>query len=182
MEWSWTPFDKHECIFIHVPKTAGMAVCECLFGSLVGHHRASEFKGFPRHYFMFAFVRNPFDRLISAYEWYHHPDRNENDRAFREMMMDPYPSFADWVVHGLDKCLEGEHFRPQSYWLDEPMDFIGKYEHLREGVRYVQNITGMFVRPLNVVNKSIRTGGYWNAEAHEKVRKVYAEDFYRFRY
>ncbi len=66
--------DKHKCIFVHIPKTAGISVSVSLLGESIGnmsamYYRALFGKEDFRLYFKFAFVRNPFTRLISAFEF-----------------------------------------------------------------------------------------------------------------
>ena len=63
--YSLQPFDRLRCIFVHIPKAAGVSVCRGLFGGLAGGHAHIgvyqlafshlEFSS----YFKFAFVRNP---------------------------------------------------------------------------------------------------------------------------
>ncbi len=36
--YSYKPFDELKCIFVHVPKCAGVYVCRNLFGNLAGGH------------------------------------------------------------------------------------------------------------------------------------------------
>lgn len=67
-------FDKYKCIFIHVPKTAGVSVAKSLLGKPTVHWSALNCrlifgKEDFNNYFKFSFVRNPFTRLISAYEF-----------------------------------------------------------------------------------------------------------------
>lgn len=63
--------DRSQCIFIHIPKTAGTSVALTLFGHGSRHvpwfryQQANPVKY--RRYFKFAFVRNPWDRLVSSY-------------------------------------------------------------------------------------------------------------------
>ena len=37
-EWGFSliPFDRHECIFVHIPKTGGVSISKSLFGNLAG--------------------------------------------------------------------------------------------------------------------------------------------------
>jgi len=32
------PFDRYQCIFVHIPKTAGVSICRSLFENLAGGH------------------------------------------------------------------------------------------------------------------------------------------------
>ena len=70
--YSYEPYDRYRCIFVHIPKAAGMSVCRSLFGNLAGGHATladyqiifarAEFE----RYFKFTFVRNPWDRFVSG--------------------------------------------------------------------------------------------------------------------
>ena len=68
-------FDEKKCIFFHIPKTAGISLVKALFGDLDWGHRDVNYyinvfdkKRF-NDYFKFTFVRNPYDRLFSAYSF-----------------------------------------------------------------------------------------------------------------
>ena len=62
-----------KCIFIHVPKSAGTSVSKAIYGRTLGHYSAAEISNaFPDLYknsFTFGFVRNPWDRVLSAYSF-----------------------------------------------------------------------------------------------------------------
>lgn len=71
--YSLKPFDLYRCIFVHIPKAAGISMSRALFGNFAGNHKSVETyqrifskKEF-NSYFKFTFVRNPWDRLFSAY-------------------------------------------------------------------------------------------------------------------
>lgn len=68
--------DKYKCIFIHVPKVAGSSIERVIYQTdkwLVGHVKASDYMKFDKDkfdsYFSFGFVRNPYDRVVSAYHY-----------------------------------------------------------------------------------------------------------------
>ena len=63
--YSYSGFDRLQCIFVHIPKCAGVSIASSLFGNLGGGHATlSEYRlvfdcrEFNR-YFKFAVVRNP---------------------------------------------------------------------------------------------------------------------------
>lgn len=62
---------EKEIIFIHVPKCAGRSVRKAVGLPRDGHDRALWYKFHDpekfRRYFKFTVVRNPWDRLVSAY-------------------------------------------------------------------------------------------------------------------
>lgn len=147
--------DKHECIFVHVPKTGGQSV-ETVFLELNGldwstrgellmrsnpdpargpvrlaHLTAREYvdceyvgeERFKR-YFKFSFVRNPWDRLVSAYRYLGLDGRQE----FRAFVSD---SLA--AIH--DHSEIARVMTPQIDFLTDPagnivVDFVGRFETL----------------------------------------------------
>ncbi|MFV8570535.1 sulfotransferase family 2 domain-containing protein [Marinobacter sp. SBS5] len=66
-------WSKLKCIFVHVPKAAGTSVNKALYGRTLGHYSAAEIQSkFPELYeraYTFSLVRNPWDRVLSAYRF-----------------------------------------------------------------------------------------------------------------
>ena len=137
-------FDYYRCIFIHIPKCAGISVARALFGNNAGGHTSimQYQRVFPEKtldsYFKFTFVRNPYTRILSAYEYMKKGGRNEKDRQWAERFMH-FDSFEQFVLEGLPSfpIVNYLHFRPQVSFLTDDrgsirVDFIGKFESLRE--------------------------------------------------
>jgi len=133
--------NAERCIFIHVPKTAGTAVARALFDSHSRHipcsyYRRANPKKF-RDFFKFAFVRNPWGRLVSSYFYLKSGGQHEEDRAWAEQHLRPFDTFdqfvREWVAHG--HVSRGIHFQPQTDFICDgpgppPLDFIGRFETL----------------------------------------------------
>ena len=85
------------------------------------------------NYFTFTFVRNPFDRLVSAFNHIVLHNRGEDI------------TFEDFVKNGLSE--NNTHWRPQSDYVEmdgyQIVDFIGQYENLQEDWRYVADKIGV---------------------------------------
>jgi len=66
-------YEEKKILFIHVPKSGGTSVAMAVYGKHVAHIKAVDFKRmYPERfgeYFKFAVVRNPYDRLYSAYKF-----------------------------------------------------------------------------------------------------------------
>jgi hypothetical protein len=77
--------NRHRCIFIHIPKTAGASIALSLFNEPPRHVHYRDFEiANPdkfRRYFKFAFVRNPWDRLVSSYFYFAVAERTMTIRS-----------------------------------------------------------------------------------------------------
>lgn len=64
---------KHKIIFIHIPKNAGTAITNGLDMTDIGHHYPNYYKTkYPKEwdtFVKFAVIRNPWDRVVSNYEY-----------------------------------------------------------------------------------------------------------------
>lgn len=91
-------------IFIHVPKAAGSSVKTELYGRpQYGHRRIAEFQAYDRRktaeFFKFAFVRNPWDRLLSAHAYLTGGEGTSGrDRRFAAEMLAPKGAFEGFVT------------------------------------------------------------------------------------
>jgi len=141
-------------IFIHVPKAAGVSVSRALYGRPLGHFFARdirrvcpvEFKDLPT----FAVVRNPIDRLFSAYRFAKAGGTGEMGMANPELYQSEYfASFDKFVCEWLFKQdinrVDGV-FKPQHlYFCNEDeviVDKIIKLEQLDQGMREISTLIG----------------------------------------
>jgi len=194
-------FLRHRCIFVHVPKAAGISVLESLFGHRGGAHmtlreyrRAFEgILGVPDFddYFKCAFVRNPWDRCHSAFHFLRRGGMLPQDVAFGERHLARFQDFREFVREWLvpENLYLAPHFAPQSWFLiDESgelgLDFIGRLERISEDYETLRRRLG-FGTPLARLNVSEGRSGYLDAyddETRELVGRVYAEDVERLGY
>lgn len=144
------------------------------------------------NYFKFAFVRNPYHRLVSAYHflagWKLLPPK------FR-WIVDQYPTEQSFLESGvwIRDLGPDRIFAPQSYWLTRPtepekvvVDFVGKVEAIEEDFNYIQrriNSQGS-QSSLGTLNRSqgSRTMIEWTDKISEEVKRCYAKDFELFSY
>lgn len=181
-------FDAYQCIFIHIPKAAGTSVAKALFGAGSRHVPCTEYekanrKKFER-YFKFAFVRNPWDRLHSAYHFLRRGGLNEADDKFSQGPLSRFDDFESFVVRGLAESeIRGwVHFRPQVEFIvdstgQNAMDYIGQFENLVSDFNHVCRRLGV-TRELPRLNVTPRQP-YMNAytpEMRDIVADVYSED------
>lgn len=186
--------DRCRCIFIHIPKTAGSSIAEALFGLPSGHvpyflYKQANPAKF-RRYFKFAFVRNPWDRVVSAYAFLRKGGLNELDREWAERNLDGYPDFGSFVRGWLtpENAAGWVHFVPQSHFICDAtgeimIDFVGRYENLAADFRAVAARLGLEAA-LPLRNQSERAGfaAYYDPESQEIVRRVYQRDIEVFGY
>lgn len=188
--YTLTSFDRHRCIFVHIPKCAGVSISRSLFGNLgAGHHPVATLQnvfgaGCFDSYFKFAFVRNPWDRLLSAYEFLQRGGFHAADARWARQHLAPYRNFGEfvrgWVTPG--HVAASVHFRPQTDFLCLPdgrsgVDFIGRYENLAVDFRKVCDRLG-----IQAELKSLNTGpardyrAAYNRETRRIVDRVYRQD------
>lgn len=197
------PFDRYRCIFVHIPKTAGTSVSTTLFGNLSGGHigissyemifSKREFNS----YFKFAFVRNPWDRVFSAYASYktYKGGGGVEDREWYRKNLSRVASFSEFVTHHLrmSEIQKHVHFIPQYRFIcrpgsDKPLiDYIGRYENI---VKDFDEVVGRLLMEgkvnLKHLNRSERGNQSYRHAYTEKtkdiVASVYAKDIELFQY
>jgi len=184
------PYDEYRCIFVHVPRTAGFALAKSLFGNAGGSHipvatyrdifDADEFES----YLKFAVVRNPWDRLVSAYRYIMDGGGQVEHDLEMQAKIRPYEDFGhfvrSWLVPSALK--DGIHFLPQHTFisLDDgvvPLDYVARYETLPDDFRYIAQRLGIQA-PLQHLNASNRTAykDYYDAETIDIVADLYSKD------
>jgi len=142
---------EHKAVFIRVPKTGSTAVLTRFCEGQGGHVPAARLRdriGRDRwpDWFSFAFVRNPWDRVVSA--WYY--------LRFSLPVVPEQMSFTDFVAtRTFLQAWTGSHFHQLPYLVDGAgaiiVSFIGRYEHLQ---RDVDRISARLDLPCSTLRRS----------------------------
>lgn len=153
-------------MFLHNPKVAGTSIRRQLFAYDDNPHRLAYQEYVPalervvelfhvcvgdipavwpertfRNFFKFGFVRNPYDRLFSA--WAEHK---------RQHALDPNTDFNEWAARTLTPSnvrfdWRYTHFCPQHYFFYKNNElfasYIGRYENLAADWAYVRQRLGL---------------------------------------
>lgn len=190
---------KHKCIFIHIPHTGGTFIEECIVGQdywnidkSKKHLFASQTKRFYKKYwnsyFKFSFVRDPYARcasLIGAKFYCVKINNNKiNIDGYRHKFGYPICIENDYRFSNREDVFNPDkHVQNAVYlnYLDEQLDFIGKYENFSTDLRYVLNKIKCSVKPaIKIATKSYDE--YYTYEAIEKVFDLYRNDILHFGY
>jgi len=187
-EWNY----QHEVIFVHIPKTAGLSIYE-MFGMHVpreGHcpvagYRAADATSFKKAY-KFTVIRNPWDRLVSAFHYLKYGTTSPNDKRWVEdevwserylSGINSFPEFkrALHVPKFRRLVLTWRHFLPQHYFITTAaasgllVDQLVRYEDLENGLEHVATKIGL---PLSMVQR--------NMSEHAGYQQYYSEADIRF--
>ncbi|EOH1934139.1 sulfotransferase family 2 domain-containing protein, partial [Campylobacter jejuni] len=192
--------DKYKCIFIHVPKVAGSSIERVIYQTdkwLVGHRKANDYMMFNKErfesYFSFGFVRNPYDRVVSAYHYLRNGGGTLGDEKWAKENIYKYNSFKEFVldlknVEIQNKILNWIHFIPQYKFLCDNeknilVNFLGKFENLEEDFQKILKILSRKDELVHI-NKSnhIDYKNYYNGAMYKIVREIYRDDFEIFDY
>jgi hypothetical protein len=186
---SLVPFDTDRCIYVHIPKAAGISVKESLFGCRGGGHlplRIYELIFSPlefAEYFKFAFVRNPWDRVFSAFTYLKAGGGHAGDRKWADQHLNNYADFGSFVRQWLTprNIYTEKHFIPQHEFIclrgQLVLDFVGYYESLTADFA---KVCRRFHRTAALTwrNRTPREGDGYRAHYTEDMRRIVA-DVYR---
>jgi hypothetical protein len=190
--------DSHKFIFIHIPRTAGMSLRSALepFADAANldfsrmqwekeypHFTAAEISQIVgeerfRSFFKFAFVRNPWDRMVSRYFYLRRfnsrPDEAINIRGY-------YPpaslSFTEWLTGNNRHAVHPLDLRQQKEWLRPAVDFIGRFEDLPAAIDRINSQLGLSIHlPHNNASEHSDYRQYYDASTRDYVSRVFAAD------
>jgi len=196
--------DSMKLIFVHIQKTGGNSVSDALGQSVVHpmkHFTAAELRAFAgedvwNSYFKFAFVRNPWDRLVSWWSMIERLrvafDQGKKLNPFQTLVLTRTRSFEEFVRLGEtvdDKDGRKSVHRNQIDYLTDTngriiIDYVGRFEHLERDLNYaLSKRIGRTIK-LPYLNSSERREytSYYSPELAEEVAKIYERDIQAFKY
>lgn len=198
-KYSLKQFDDTKSIFIHIPKSAGISVSKGLYGNLsAGHmplrkiqlaYNKKEFSD----YFKFTFVRNPWSRLYSAYNFISQGGINKRDYDWAKNNLTGINNFEEFVMCWLtEKNIKNSlHFETQTSMLlgigDKKIniDFIGYFENIEDDYNFIaKKIKSSNKLPLlnQTQGKKSDYTSLYTPEMIEKVSTIYQKDIINFNY
>jgi chondroitin 4-sulfotransferase 11 len=195
---------SHElrCIFVHVQKTGGSSIRGALRMAQFDAHKhrfADELRTIYgadtwNQYFKFAFVRNPWDRLVS---WWEMMRRNVVEgrprNGFQRYIMERARTFEEFLQQCDSEYRDADGakwiYRNQVDYLrdrDEVLlvDFVGRFEQLQLDFSHVAARLNVAPITLPHVNGTVRRPytSYYSRELRELVAERYAKDIEAFGY
>ncbi len=186
---------KEQFVFVHIPKCGGISIYSDEF--IYFHHnlRDKNFVYFKDSLerkgaeFSFAFVRNPWDRLVSAYEYLKNGGICPLDAEDYLNLFSKYENFKEMVLNWEEVFFDQIHFKSQSDWICDNdgniiVDFVGKFENLQQDFDIVCDRMQIPRKKLPHTNKTNHKHytKYYNDEIREIVAKKYARDIEYFGY
>jgi len=180
---------EHKIIYIHINRCAGTSI-ERFFNCKGDHKTVSNYihkmkmKKF-KEYYSFAFVRNPWDKMLSMYQ--HNVEGSPNTNRGKSVRME----FNEWLTilpnAGLWNRLRWSN---QYDWLTHrnkiQVNFIGRFERLNADWKLLLEKIGLPHSHLCHHNSSKRRKkdyrSYYNDDGRQAVDKYFAKDIKEFGY
>jgi len=197
-------FDEYKTVFVHIPKTAGTSVMTMLsddvnqyignpnkislkymYGKNLQHLTGTKLRLLApfrfRRYYRFAFVRNPWDRMVSEFKWRSKWDEGLKDKDLSYMLqrVELYrkkraaPHFleaADFVFDGKGKLL---------------VDYVGRFESIEEDFKSIAAAIGIDKElPKTNVSGGASKGyrDWYTPETVTLIEKLFCRDIEAFDY
>jgi hypothetical protein len=192
---------ENHWIFIHIQKTGGQSICCALTGNTREKHKhyfASELRELYGEeiwasYFKFAFVRNPWDRLVSWWAMFEGRKRAELESGqrlgkFAQYVLANARSFDEFLSNCTAEIEDRDGrkfiFRNQVDYLSKDIDFVGRFENIESDFSCVAKRIGNPDARLPLLNKSKRTEytSYYTPVTRDLVAEKYARDIQEFGY
>lgn len=188
-------YTESKCIFVHVTKAAGTSIALSLFGELPYHYTARQYRVIYgrrdfRDFFKFTFVRNPWDRLFSAWTYLSAGGWDDKDRQWVDKNLGGVSSFEEFVLDWIsaERLKSHMHFWPQSDFVcdrkGKPMvDYLGYFETVRDDFETIARRLGKEAELMHT-NKSGRASyeSAYDGAMIERVATLYEKDIARFGY
>ena len=197
-------FHNYKAIFLHIPKTGGSSIEDffdkqdrnyknfypdvvwglkdrkytqhCNYEEIKKHYNG---ENNIESYFKFTFVRNTWDRLLSAFSYLNPNPKKENFCKFIKYK-------CDKIING--KIEECDHYNTQLHYVlqnnKEFLNYVGRFENIQEDFKKICKELCIECRKLPISNKSLRGNykDYYDEKTITLVGDVYKKEIEYFDY
>ena len=184
--------ERESVAFIHIPKNAGTSITKSLWGrNSPGHYKWWFYQYYfgaqrYREMFKFAFCRDPYSRLVSAYRYLARGGNTPSDAKFSKEHLagcEDFSAFVQKLSHS-SSVFNWVHFQPQYPFVFNErghlmVDHLGRFEHFAEEIGHLGKILGREI-PLTHEKNGGNTdlGAFYDSDrTREIVAALYARDF-----
>jgi hypothetical protein len=195
--------EKYQFLFIHIPKCAGTSI-ESFFGydydnKLCFEHNFNNI-GHPKHLtlnnyekilneesikkiFKFTIIRNPFDRIVSAYNYSLYSDKiywnGRNDYDYKKSLL----SFENFIKQFKIKIPNSfDHFIETK---ENKMDYIIRFENINDNFKELCNILNIKDKNLPFENKTPNRKNYrdyYDNKTKDIIYSIFEKDLKKYNY
>ena len=194
----WNTANK--AFFIHIPKTAGTSIYDALgmittpYTHAPARILASLYPAEYAQFFTFSFVRNPWDRFVSTYEFLRQGTEWEEQKAWARAHIGTLSMDRFVQRLGRDRMFRAaimsyEFFFPQSYFLTDRkgktmVERIYRFEDIGTGFVELADRFGVEARLGHKRRTQDRKpfSAYYDAQSWAIIGKLYVEDIHAFGY
>ncbi len=192
--------EKSSIIYIHIPKAGGTSIAHSLYGERIGHFSIENYINFwgwenVQNRNVFAVVRNPYERLYSAYNFVKSGGTKDGSVANLHLYKGPhfknFNSFVqNWLVYQNLNDLD-VLFRPQTFFTEIPNDKnlnikFFKLEELDKTEQYLSQLLNKEVKigkkNQNLDSKKSKLYQIMESQTVEIINSLYERDFVVFDY
>jgi hypothetical protein len=166
-------------MYFDVPKSASTTIRKAFFDNKLSASMTNP-QTKRGDYFKFAFVRNPWDRMVSNWKMFTtQPPRIDQLKSMTDADLSNFGDFVDFAIRK-----SNHHWQPQALYVPEDIDFLGKIETFGEDMGKLLELTHQPPLELGRHNSTERKKyqDYYTPELVDVVGAFYQDDIKRFDY
>jgi hypothetical protein len=172
--------NEKKIVYIHIPKTAGTTIEQIFFNKngFKSEHKDITFYKDYYDYFIFSFVRNPYTRIISIYNYFinggnksnHDKNKIKNDIDINDFLNEYNENNLPFLKTQYSYLQDSEH-----------INFIGKFETFDKDIKNVCTLTN--IEFIDIHYRITEYNDYLiKPEFIDMISSIYDIDFIKYNY